>query len=317
MSTLTDMAAGTLSHKGKQYSNNTNIPKEFAQMFMHYASLYDGKPTTATNLSVSDLIGPIRKLLYKIKQPAHDGIIDVANIAKSSIGTILHTGMEEALAGIPGYVQEQRSEIVVDGVTVSGKFDIVTPEGEIRDMKNISAFAYNLFKQDQEAIQPGLSMEEMYLQHPNYFKFVAQLSFYRMLNQELITKPYGTILFNLTSTSFESHPTYSECRMPLFPVEEVMQFLDNKIKLIKQHLADDTMPLCSANERGTKPPSYKLTRMGKGGVFRTVQGSKFDNGNAFREFVIAKCRPGDIEEVEPAKHILCQYCNYSTICDQV
>jgi len=306
----------TFSVNGKQFTNNSNYPHELALMFAYYSSLYDGKKTTATNLSVSDLLSPMRKLLYKITNPPeNEQILDVSVIAKSSIGTCLHECMEQTLDHVGGYTQEKRSQVIIDGVTVSGKFDIVY-NGEVKDMKNISGFAFNLLKKEQETFQGGLSMEEMYEQFPNYFKFAAQMSLYKYLNKDLITKPYGTIIFNLTSVGFDGTVPYQEMRFPLFPDEMVHEFIVNKIKIIKQHLAENTKPWCSDNERGARPPAYKLTRVGKGGVWRTVAGSKFDNYTEFREFCSQKAKAGDMEDITDAVYKLCEYCSFNNICDQ-
>jgi len=323
MSHLTDVAtaqqANLITINGKSFTNNSNVPRELSLMFAWASTQYDGKPTTATNISVSDIIGPMRKLLYKITHPVTTDSMDIMSISKSAIGTILHTGMEEALNSVGGYTQEVRSETTILGVTVSGKFDIVTPDGEIKDLKNISSFAYKLLMQDKDAVQPGLSIQEMYEQFPNYAKYTMQMSMYRYLNQELVTKPYGSILFNLTSSSFQDDfPTYSEMKFPLFPVEEIHQYLIERIKLMQQHLAAGTYPDCTPNERGTRPPSYKLQRMGKTGKLATVRGSKFDNGAEFRQFVMTKGKPGDVENIEESRHILCEYCSFShSICDQI
>lgn len=322
MSHLTDLAnaqqANLITMNGKSFTNNSNVPKELALMFAWASTQYDGKPTTATNISVSDIIGPMRKLLYKITHPVTTDSMDIMSISKSAIGTILHTGMEEALNAVGGYTQEVRSETTILGVTVSGKFDIVTPDGEIKDLKNISSFAYKLLMQDKDAVQPGLSIQEMYEQFPNYAKYTMQMSIYRYLNQELVTKPYGSILFNLTSSSFQDDfPTYSEIKFPLFPVEEIHEYLVERITLMQQHLAAGTYPDCTPNERGTSTGEYKLERCGPSGKFTTVRGSKFSSMGELQNFITLKGRQGDRVHERPPEHKLCNYCSFqNSICDQ-
>lgn len=308
-----------LTVNGVQFTNNSNIPTELALMFAYHSTLYDGKPSTPTNISVSDIIGPMRKLLYKVTTDSSQlAITDVSSIAKSSIGTILHTGMEQALESYGGYTQEKRSEVVIEGVTISGKFDIVAPNGELKDLKNESSFSYKLLMEDKKAIQPGLSMEEIYEQFPSYAKFAFQLSLYAYLNPDIVTQPYGSILFNLTSSSMEKFPLYNQVRFPLFPADEVHEFLTNRIRIMQSHLAADTKPWCSPNERGSKPAQYKLTRLSpKTGKFFTVKGSKFADASLFRDFVATKGQAGDVEDIQEAKHVLCEYCNYSHLCSQI
>jgi len=286
-------------------------------MFAHHASLYDGKPSAADNLSVSDFMVPMQKLLYKVTIPKDEvRTLDVSTLARSSIGTMLHTGMEQALENIEGYTQEVRSKTTIEGVTVSGKFDICTPDGEVRDLKNISSFAYGLFRQDLDNMEAGMSIADMRNSYPNYWKYVFQLSCYRMLNQDIITQPYGTILFNLTSSSFDNYDTYNEHRLPLFDLEELMDYLTDYIKQFKQHLADGTKPPCTESERIHKPGSFKLTRMGSTGKWSTVRGSKFDDLTQFRNFVTNKGKVGDREVVIEASYVACEWCAYSDICEQ-
>ncbi len=164
--------------------------------------------------------------------------------------------------------------------------------------------------------EKSLSMEEMYSLHPTYFKFAAQLSFYAMLNPDLVKQPYGHILFNLTSASFDNYPTYSKVRFPLFPAEQVMEFATNRIKLIEQHLTDGTYPLCSKNEMGTKPAEYKVLRMNKSGKWATVRGSKTDSLSEVQAFIASKGKVGDKLDETPARHVLCGYCSYTNVCQQ-
>jgi len=308
---------GTLSINGKEFTNEKQLPKEFAYMFAHHASLYDGADSSPTNLSVSDFMIPMQKLLYKVTTPKDNvRVPDVHNLARSSIGTMLHTGMEQALEHVDGYIQEVRSEITIQGVTISGKFDICTPDGEVRDLKNISSFAYGLFRKDVETMQAGMSIEDMRNTYPSYWKYVFQLSCYRLLNQDIITQPYGSILFNLTSSSFDDYPTYSEHRLPLFDVEELQEYLTQYILDFQHYLDTDTKPECSIIERIYKPGSYKLTRMGSTGKWATVRGSKFNDEGQFRNFIVSKGKVGDREIITEPSFIACDYCNFSDICEQ-
>ncbi len=115
----------------------------------------------------------------------------------------------------------------------------------------------------------------------------------------------------------ERYPIDNFHRFPLLLDEEIEEFVVNHLTELKQHLADGTLPLCSDAERGYSPAEYKLQRVSPtNGQLTTVRGSKFDNYTKFREFVIKSGRPGDVEQITEAKHTLCNYCNYSSICTQ-
>lgn len=326
MSILTNMAAnqtGVLtSPNGTQFTNNTNIPKELAIFAIFHSASYDGKPTTATNMSVSDFLTPMRKLLYKIKNPPTTELQDVAYIMKSAKGTSMHAGLEAALEWYGGYKQEIRSEKIVDGVTVSGKFDLIDLEtNTLKDLKNVSNFAYKKLMEDMQKLQTldnTLNIYERMKAIPTYSKYQIQLSMYKWLNPDLNLKPWGDIIFSLNDgPGLERYPIDNFHRFPLLLDEEIEAFVKQHIATMKQHLADGTMPLCSDEDRGFKPGSWKLQRVSPtNGALATVRGSIFDNESEFREFVKTKGKLGDVELIQEPTYTLCNYCAFSSICDQ-
>lgn len=311
-----------VSPNGTEFTNNSQIPKELAIFAIYHAAQYDGKPTTATNMSVSDFLTPMRKLLYKIKNPPVSEAQDVAYIMKSAKGTSMHSGLEEALEWYGGYKQEIRSETVVDGVTVSGKFDLIDLETmTLKDLKNVSNFAYKRLMQDMEKLQTldnTLNIYQRMEAIPTYSKFQIQLSMYKWLNPELGLKPWGDIIFSLNDGGgMERYSIDNNHRFPLLLDEEINEFVKQHIATMKQHLADGTMPRCSDDDRGFKPGSWKLQRVSKtNGKLTTVRGSIFDNEPDFREFVRTKGKPGDVELITEPTYALCNYCAFSSICDQ-
>ena len=324
MSTLTQMKPPELlvSPNGTKFTNNSNIPKELCIFAIYHAAQYDGKQTTATNMSVSDFLTPMRKLLYKIKNPPVDEPSDVAYIIKSAKGTSMHSGLEEALEWYGGYKQEIRSEVVVDGVTVSGKFDLIDLEtNTIKDLKHCSSFAYKLLMQDMDKLQTldnTLTLEERLISIPTYSKYQLQMSMYKWLNPDLNLKPWGDIIFSLNDGGgMERYPIDNFHRFPLLLAEEIEGFVKRRIAIVKQHLADDTMPLCSDKDRGKREGEWKLQRVSPTtGKPATVRGSKFNNPADLADFIRTKGKAGDIESVTEPTYALCNYCAHSSICDQ-
>ena len=324
MSTLTNMKQEEIfiSPNGQKFTNRTNIPKELLIFAIYHAAQYDGKPTTATNLSVSDFLTPMRKLIYKIQSPEITELTDVSYIMKSAKGTAMHSGLEAALAWYGGYKQEIRSQKVIDGVIVSGKFDLIDLEtNTLKDLKHVSSYAYKKLMLDIEKIKDmdnSMSIKERLEYIPTYTKFQLQMSMYKWLNPELNLNPYGDIIFSLNDGGgMERYPIDNFHRFPLLLDEEIEEFVVNHLTELKQHLADGTLPLCSDSERGFIPAEYKLQRVSlTNGQLTTVRGSKFDNYTKFREFVVAKGKLGDVEQITEAKYALCNYCNYSSICTQ-
>ena len=131
-------------------------------------------------------------------------------------------------------------------------------------------------------------------------------------------KPYASILFMLNNGSdMGKFKVDQEVTFPLWPREATQEFIENRVAIIKQHLADGTLPLCSDSERGFSPAEYKLQRVSPtNGQLTTVRGSKFNNYSKFREFVIKSGRPGDVEQIQEAKYTLCNYCHANSYCNQ-
>ena len=308
-----------LSINGVEFTNNHGVPFETSIFAGYHSTLYSGGAPRVGKLSTTTLIGPLRKAIYGMLQPESTEPQDVNFLLASAKGTAMHQGMTNALTAYgSGYVCEQRIETEVDGWKISGEFDILTPDKQIKDLKFVSNYNLKKLQEDMLILQPGMSLEEMYEQTPTYFKYQAQLSVYYYLLNDPEVKPYASIIFMINNGSdMGKFKVDSEVTFPLWPREATQEFIENRVAIIKQHLADGTLPLCSDSERGFSPAEYKLQRVSPtNGQLTTVRGSKFNNYSKFREFIIKSGRPGDVEQITEAKHTLCNYCNYSSICTQ-
>lgn len=321
MSTLTQMAQSTTSNitiNDKQFTNNHGVPFEMAVFAAYHSTLYSGNPPRVGKLSTTTIIGPLRKAIYAILNPESVEPQDVQALLASAKGTAMHEGMTRALTALnSGYICEQRMERTINDWKISGEFDILTPDKQIKDLKFVSNYNIKRLDEDRQKLTNDMTLEDMYEQTPTYFKYQAQLSIYYYLLNDPEVKPYGSILFSLNNGSDMGKYTIDqEVTFPLWPKEVTEEFISNRIELIKQHLANGTLPDCSPEERGFRPAEYKLQRMGSTGKMATVRGSKFDNEPEFREFIRKSGRAGDVEVIEPAEYILCRYCNYASICTQ-
>lgn len=321
MSIIAQAAQNTtdITINGQTFTNNHAVPKEIGIMAAYHSTLYTGGAPRIGKLSTTTLIGPLRKALYGMLNPEPTEPQDVISLLASSKGTIMHAGMTQALqAHNSGYTCEQRIETEVDGWKISGEFDILTPDKQIKDLKFVSNYNLKKLQEDMDKLEPGMSLEDMYEQVPTYFKYQAQLSVYHYLLNDQDVKPYGSILFILNNGSdMGKYKVDSEVTFPLWPREATEEFITNRIAVLKQHLADSTLPLCSDTERGYSPGSWKLQRVSPtNNKLSTVRGSIFDNEPEFRAFVRKSGRPGDSELIAEPKYAMCNYCNYSSICDQ-
>lgn len=308
-----------LSINGVEFTNNHGVPFETSIFAAYHSTLYSGGAPRIGKLSTTTLIGPLRKAIYGMLQPESTEHQDVNFLLASAKGTAMHQGMTNALTAYgSGYVCEQRIETEVDGWKISGEFDILTPDKQIKDLKFVSNYNLKKLEEDKQKLTNEMTLEDMYIETPTYFKYQAQLSIYRYLLNDNSIKPYGSIIFSLNNGSDMGKYTIdSEVTFPLWPSELTEQFIADRINTIKQHLANDTMPFCSDEERGKRNGEWKLQRMSPTNhTMNTVRGSKFDNESDFRDFVRTSGRAGDQEVITEPTCILCNYCSYNSVCDQ-
>jgi hypothetical protein len=319
MSTLAASAQQTkdITINGKTFTNNTNLSKEHAIFASYHSTLYSGNPPREGKLSTTTIIGPLRKAILAIKYP-ETGTQDVSTLMASAKGTAMHEGLTQALnAYNVGYTCEKRVEREINGWKISGEFDVLTPDKQIKDFKFVSNYNIKKLIEDKEKLQPEWTLEEMYIHVPTYFKYVAQLSIYKWLLNDPEVKTYGSILFSLNNGSDMGKYTIDqEVTFPLRPMEEIEEFLFDRVQQMKDYLASGEIPLCSNEERGYSPGEWKLQRMGSTGKMATVRGSKCASAADLSEFIRKSGRPGDVEVIIPPKYMLCGYCKFKNVCDQ-
>ncbi len=323
MSFITKVVGGVdttqVTFNGVTFTNLHGVPYETFLFAAYHSTLYSGNPPRIGKLSTTTIIGPLRKAIYAILNPESVEPQDVQNLLASAKGTAMHEGMTRALTAFnSGYICEQRLERTINDWKISGEFDILTPDKQIKDLKFVSNYNIKKLDEDRQKLTNEMTLEDMYEQTPTYFKYQAQLSIYYYLLNDPQVKPYGSILFSLNNGSDMGKYTIDqEVTFPLWPKEVTEEFLINRIELIKQHLANGTLPDCTPAERGYIPAEFKLSRVSPtNGSMTTVRGSKFSNEADFRAFIRKSGKPGDQEVIQPSKYILCNYCQFSSICTQ-
>ena len=321
MSTIAQaaMQSNDIILNGKVFTNNTKLSKEHAIFAAYHSTLYSGNPPREGKLSTTTIIGSVKQALMAIKYSSEEtGPEDVSNLMASAKGTAMHNGLTASLQAYDSnYTCEKRIEREVDDWKISGEFDVLTPDKQIKDFKFVSNYNIKKLIEDKQALQPEWTLEDMYTRAPTYFKYVAQLSIYRYLLNDPEVKMYGSILFSLNNGSDMGKYTIDqEVTFPLRPMEEVHEFLVDRVKQIKAHIAAGTIPPCSDVERGYTAGEWKLSRVGSTGKEQTVRGSKCNSAAELSEFTRLNGRPGDKQIVIPPKYALCGYCKFKTVCDQ-
>jgi len=322
MSFITDTEENSnniIDINGVKYTNNKNLPFEFCIFVAYHQTLYTGGGPREGKLSTTTVIGPLRKAILAMQYP-NPGIQDISSLLASAKGTSHHESMRKALEWYGhGYKAEQRADRMVNGYKISGEYDIITPDGIIKDLKHTSNFGYLKLQEEMTVMETQETPQDYANKYPHYFKFMMQLSILKFLNPDLDLKPWGTILFMINNgTDFGKLPSVDlESKFPLFTEDQVEQYLSDRVQIVKDHISAGTLPLCTDQERGKSEPEYKLLRMNKSGKKATVRGSKFSNYSDFQSFVTTNGRASDEESAKPAEYKLCGYCSYSEVCTQL
>ena len=285
-------------------------------------------------ISATALMRPIRQQILIPRVPAEDRKVDLMNLVKSRMGTSIHDGVEKAwnnpetrkralmALGYPESVHnrivvnpdyeplpkdaipiymEQRSFKVVNGKTVSGKFDFVA-EGRVRDFKSTGTFTWTNNTKDDA--------------------YQLQGSIYRWLNPKMIYDDVMTVDFLFTDwvaykvksdKNYPAYPVMSK-NIPLLTIEDTHQYVVSKLNQFDHFKSapEKDLPRCTDKELWRKPPVWKYY---KGGAVTTRSSNNFDNAFDAYQKLSQDGGKGLVIEV-PGEVVACKYCDAFTICTQ-
>lgn len=312
------------------YTNTSNIALALAVFLA--SDDYDYRPNT---ISVTTLMKSTRQVVLSKRINPSEAFLDISSLIPSRIGTAIHTGIEKAWAspglksvikqlGYPEFVaqnivvnptkeylaenpkaipiyQEIRSEMELDGFIVTGKFDFVG-EGIVQDFKTTSVYTY--------------------IYQSKVKDYITQMSLYRLLNPEIITKSYTIIHYVFTDWSkatAERTKGYPPSRivaqkLELMSEEETKAFVKGKLAAIKMYkdAPEERIPLCNDEELWRKEATWKYyanpDKMGKSTKnFKT-------SSEAYAR--LAKDGAKGIVVHVPGQVIACNYCSAFSLCSQ-
>ncbi len=319
------------------FEDKFNISLPLAVYLCHDQYDHNEDPFT---LSATTLLKPVREVILDLQNKSRDRTIDISVLIASRMGTSIHDGAEaawnnqKALASalqaksmskildrvvinpqdsvvypdnmIPVYM-ENRSAKVVEGYTVTGKYDIVY-NGVLSDYKSTTVWGY-IFGSNVES-------------------YKMQGSIYRWLNPEKITKDYIEIQYIFTDWSGatakrdKKYPQakYVTEQYPLMSVEATNEWVTNKIREIKRliGLAQVQLPRCTPEELWQKDAIFKYYKNPEKIARATKNFSKPDYADpkaAAQQFYADHGEVGRVIEV-PAEVKRCKYCSVKEICDQ-
>lgn len=220
-------------------TNRHNLPESIVSAVRNDS--YGGPQNELTRISVSTIKDSPRIHFLKI---AHwDELTeDVSDGLWKLLGTAIHTVLERA--DKTDSVKEQRLEVDLDGVTISGQMDIRNGS-KIEDYKSTSAWTivYN----------PGGKPE--WVQQLNIYAWLV----WKKLNIKITELAVNAILRDHVKSKVTEGGNYPKVPfvtipLPVWGHEKTEAYLKDRVKLFKScvGLAEDKLPACSTEEMWEK-----------------------------------------------------------------
>jgi hypothetical protein len=199
---------------------------------------YKGPQNELNRISVSTIKDSPRIHFLKV---AHWDELkeDVSDGLWKMLGTAIHTMLERA--DTSHSIKEQRIDIELDGITISGQMDVRKDES-ITDYKSTSAWTivYN----------PGGKIE--WIHQLNLYAWLV----YKKLGIKIKELSVNALLRDHTGSKVTEGGKYPKTpfvtvKIPIWTVEETEQYLKGRIALFKScvGLPDDKLPLCTDEEK--------------------------------------------------------------------
>lgn len=318
-------------------SNDGNIPLSLAVWLAE--DTYDHNPDPNT-ISVTTLMKSVRSTILgnRVAKSGNAPAQDIAGKIPSKMGTSLHDGIEHAwinnykssmadlgypqavidsiavnpdeafLAAnpdcIPVYL-EVRTEKEVLGIKISGKFDFVA-DGRIEDFKSTGTYSFTHKTSDD--------------------KYILQMSIYRWLNPEKITRDDAAISFIFTdwkALEAKINPSYPQSRLLEYPLElmsyaETEAWVKGRITELKNSidLPEADLPLCTDEELWRKPGQFRYYKDPQKALDPNARSTKnFDNLMDANDRLAKDGFVGAVVE-RKGQVGFCKYCPAAPSCSQ-
>ncbi len=274
------------------YTNKANLPQPLvsAIRFSDYDKVGD--------ISVTGLILPPR--IRQLEQRhAEEITVDAADEIWRLIGSIGHKILERA--DVDNHLAEERLTMPANGWTVSGKADLLDPDMTLSDYKFTSVWAIKDAKKEWE--------EQL-----NLYSLLYRKNGFLVRAARIIA-----VLRDWSKLKASREPDYPQVgvvvrEVQLWAPEAQQYFLNMRVKAHQEaeNLADDDLPMCSAEERWHKPDVYAVKKLGGK---RAVSGGLHSNFDDAHRFVLASDN-GKMEiEHRPGEDTRClHYCAVREFC---
>lgn len=312
------------------YANVSEVPLALAVFLASDSYDYNNDPQT---ISATTLLKPLRQIILPTRIPEGDGLVNLADMMRSRMGTAIHDGIEKAwmtnhkvamsALGLPQRVidrvrvnplpedldedmipvyLEQRLSRQLGKWKITGKFDFIG-EGRVQDFKSTSVWTY----QNQV----------------NNNKYAQQGSIYRWLDPMKIYQDEMDIHYIFTDWKggmIKQDPKYPprnfhKQSFPLLSLAETEGFLRNKLNQIETYwdAPEEDIPFCDDSELWRSEPQFKYYKSGDTNAKRSTK--NFDSRQDAVIHMTTNGNIGAIKEV-PGQVMACKYCPAFAACSQ-
>lgn len=311
------------------YANVSEVPLALAVFLATDSYDHNDDPNT---ISATTLLKPLRQVILPSRIPPGEGLVNLADMMNSRMGTAIHDGIEKAWMnnyrkamqniGLPDRVinqvrinpsaeelgtgiipiyLEQRLSRQLGKWTITGKFDFIG-EGKVQDFKSTSVFTYKK--------QTGAD------------KYTQQGSIYRWLDPRKIHQDRMDIHYIFTDwkgAMVKSDPSYPPKRFhtqsfELLSLNETEAFIRKKLALIEQYwdAPEEEIPQCSDEELWRSEPQFKYYKNPE----KTARSTK--NFDTMQDAMLRLSEDGNVGIVKevPGQVTACRYCPAFAACTQ-
>jgi len=215
-----------------KFTNKFNLPEEIVKALKH--DWYKGTPD---NISATRLIDSPRIFYLTLR---HDDEIetDVSERVWTLFGSAIHSTLENLK--LKNHLKEERLSHTVNGIKISGKFDVFGGDEKITDYKVTSVYSI-IYKS-------------------RITEWTKQLNVYAWLLRKYKFNPKSAQIIAILRDW-----TANNVPIELWTPEEVENYVNNRVALFKsvQDLPDDELPPCTPEERWQTETKYAVMKKGR------------------------------------------------------
>ena len=271
-----------------QVTNLTKLPEPLV------AAVSQKREPRPGQISVTELINPPQMRALTLKHWA-ELTEDASDRIWATMGQLMHKLLEEHGRDSESHLIEHTLSSEVDGLTVTGTFDLYHREGVLTDYKFVSVWTtIDGIKREWE--QQLNLYAELLRRHQYPVKRLQIVAIYRDWSK------------SRAQDSGYPKSQVSVFEVPLWSGEEAARFLEERVRLHKLAEAGELID-CTAEERWERPTKYALMKRGRKSAIKL-----FDSQE---EATSAISQSGHYVETRTGTSIRCDsYCAVSAFCRQ-